>query len=128
MAGEVFYDPSPGGGESRGFESNVMGKSKIKNQKAKITEEEVKHVGKLANLSLTEAEVEKFQQQLSEVLDYVEVLNEVDTEGVEPASQVMGLENITRDDIAGSSLSQEEALSEAKNKEKGMFKTKAIFK
>lgn len=104
-----------------------MGKSKIKNQKAKITEEEVKHVGKLANLSLTSEEIKKFQQQLSEVLDYVEVLNEVATEGVEPTSQVTGLENVFREDQPGPSLSQEEVLSGAKDKGKGMFKTKAIF-
>lgn len=95
---------------------------------AKLTKEEVKHVAKLANLTLTEAEIEKFQKQLSAVLGYVEILSQVQTAGVEPTSQVTGLENVLREDKADSCLSQTEALSGAKNQTKGLFKTKAILK
>jgi len=102
-------------------------KSKIKNQKSKLREEEVRHVAKLAGLTLSPSEVKKFQKQLSEVLNYIEVLNEIDTEGLEPTSQVTGLENVFREDKIGSSLSREEVLSGAKNKDRGMFKIKAIF-
>lgn len=100
-------------------------KSKIEN--LKLGEEEVKHVAKLAGLTLTPAEVKKFQKQLSQVLDYVEILNEVNTKGIEATSQVTGLENVFREDKPGSSLSREEVLSGTKNKHKGMFKIKAIF-
>lgn len=87
----------------------------------------VSHVAKLANLSLTKEEKEKFEKQLSETLDYVNQLKEIDTKGVEPTSQVTGLENVARNDEAIPSFSQEETLSNAKNKHNGFFKTKAIL-
>ena len=64
-----------------------------------IDKEQVKHIAKLARIRLNEKEVEKFKRELSSVLDYVEKLKEVDTENVEPISQVTGLENVMREDI-----------------------------
>ncbi len=87
----------------------------------------VQHVAKLANLKLGAKEIGKFQKQLAEILDYVNQLNQVKTKGVEPTSQVTGLENVFRKDESRPSLSQKEVLSNAKSKEKGMFKIKAIF-
>lgn len=87
----------------------------------------MKHVAKLANLVLSNEEVKKFQKQLSEILDYVAILKRVDTFGVEPTSQVTGLENVFREDKPNGCLSQKEALSGTKNQQKGMFKTKAIL-
>jgi len=63
-----------------------------------LSEEQVKHIAKLARISLTEAEVKKFSAQLSGILDYVAILNEIDTQNVEPTSQVTGLENVMRED------------------------------
>jgi len=77
--------------------------------KSKISQEEVKKIAKLADLKLTENEVEKFQKQLSDVLNYVAVLDELDTFKVKPTSQVTGLKNITRDDETEPSLSQKES-------------------
>jgi aspartyl-tRNA(Asn)/glutamyl-tRNA(Gln) amidotransferase subunit C len=88
---------------------------------------DVKHVAKLANLTLTEEEIPKFEKQLSEVLEMVSKLNSLDTTGVEETSQVTGLENVTREDIATPSLSQEEALSQAKTTHNGFFQVKGIF-
>jgi aspartyl-tRNA(Asn)/glutamyl-tRNA(Gln) amidotransferase subunit C len=88
---------------------------------------DVKHIAKLANLSITEDETKKFEKQLSEVLQYIEKLNEVDVTGVEPTSQVTGLENVMRKDIAGASLSQQEALSNAPAHHKGQFQVKGIL-
>lgn len=56
-------------------------------------------MAKLARLLLKDEEVEMFSKQLSEVFEYMEVLNEVDTEGVIPTSQVTGLENVFREDV-----------------------------
>lgn len=64
----------------------------------KLTKDQVKHVAKLARLGLSEAEIEKFRTQLSGILDYVEQLNEVKTDGVEPTAQVTGLLNVMRED------------------------------
>ena len=94
---------------------------------------DVSHAARLANLPLKPEEKEKFEKQLSEILSYVEKLKEVDsprsrldstkrvageagTKNVETTSQVTGLENVTREDEAIPSLSQEEALSSIKSK------------
>lgn len=87
----------------------------------------VKHVAKLANLSLNSEELKKFQTQLSSILDYISHLEKVDTTDVEPTSQVTGLENVTRQDQPTPSLSQEEVLQNTKNQHQGFFKVKAIF-
>ena len=88
---------------------------------------DVAHIAKLANLPLNPEEKEKFEKQLSEILTYVEKLNEVDTTNVEPTSQVTGLENVTREDETRPSLSQEESLSNTKSKKNGLFKVPAIL-
>lgn len=88
---------------------------------------DVSHVAKLANLPLKPEEKNKFEKQLSETLSYVGKLNSINTQGIEPTSQVTGLENITRNDEAKPSLSQDEALSNTKNKHNGFFKVKAIL-
>lgn len=88
---------------------------------------DVSHVAKLANLPLSDKEKKKFESQLSSILDYVAQLEKVDTKGVEPTSQVTGLENVTRDDNPSPSLSQEEVLENTKSKHNGMFKVPAIL-
>lgn len=88
---------------------------------------DVKHVSKLANLTIEEGEEEKFERQLSEVLDHISKLNEVDTSKVETTSQVTGLENVTREDVPKQSISQEEALSSSSAKHNGFFQVKGIF-
>lgn len=87
----------------------------------------VKHVALLADLKLTRQEMEKFRKQLSAILDYMNILDKLDTKGVEPTSQVTGLENVFQEDKLAPSLSQEEVLSGSKKIHNGMFKIKAIF-
>ena len=89
----------------------------------------IPHIAKLANLKLKNSEIKKFESQLSEILSYIEKLKKADTKNVEETSQVTGLENITREDVIDSSrtLTQEEALSNAKPKHNGFFKVKGIF-
>lgn len=89
---------------------------------------DVKKVAKLANLSLTPNEEVKFGKQLEDILTYVEKLNEVDTKNIEPTAQVTGLQNVKRDDTATQiSLTQDDALSGAKDQHNGFFKVKAIL-
>jgi len=64
-----------------------------------LSTEEVKKVAQLARLNLSEEELELYRGQLSSILDYVGQLKEVNTDGVEPTSQVTGLANVTREDI-----------------------------
>ncbi len=88
---------------------------------------DVKHIAKLANLPLTKEEEEKFATQLQQTIEYVDSLEKINTEGIEPTSQVTGLENVTRQDKAAPSLPQEAALSNTKSQHNGFFKVKAIL-
>ncbi len=63
-----------------------------------LTKDEVKKISELCRIQLTDAELEKFQKELAQVLDYVSELQKVDTEGVEEISQVTGLTNVLRND------------------------------
>ncbi len=87
----------------------------------------VPHIAKLANFPLSTEELKKFEIQLEETVKHVESLSTVKTNGIEPTSQVTGLENVTREDVAKPSLTQEEALSNTKSKHNGMFMVKGIF-
>ena len=84
-------------------------------------------VAKLANIPVSEEEVEKYSDQLSKILDYIDQLNSVDTAGVEPTFNITGLSNVLRDDEVGESLSQEEALKNTSQKKEGFFVTKGVF-
>jgi aspartyl-tRNA(Asn)/glutamyl-tRNA(Gln) amidotransferase subunit C len=88
---------------------------------------DVLHIAKLANLPLRKDEIEKYEKQLSSILEYIEKLQKVNTENVAETSQVTNLENVTRNDSATPSLSQDEVLSNTSSKQNGSFKVKAIF-
>ncbi|OGQ99250.1 MAG: asparaginyl/glutamyl-tRNA amidotransferase subunit C [Deltaproteobacteria bacterium RIFOXYD12_FULL_55_16] len=77
----------------------------------KITPEEVRHVARLARLSLSEAEVEKTTLQLDDILSYVEKLGELDTTGVLPMTHALDIRNAFRADETSASLPQREALA-----------------
>jgi aspartyl-tRNA(Asn)/glutamyl-tRNA(Gln) amidotransferase subunit C len=93
----------------------------------KLSEEEVKHIAKLAQLPLSDEEVRTFAEQLSETLEYVERLKELKTEGVLPTFQTTGLTNVFREDEIKPCLSQKEALKNSQATHKGYFKVKAVL-
>jgi len=72
----------------------------------KLSREEVLHIALLARLGLTKAEVDKFREQLSNILENFEVLQEVDTDGIPPTAQSIDLQNIMKDDEIAPSLPQ----------------------
>ncbi len=93
-----------------------------------ISQEKVKSIAKLANIDLSDNEVEKYSRQLTEVIDYnVEQLNKVDTEKIEPLLNVSGLTNAFREDLAESGLTNEEALKNVKSSHNGFIKVKAVL-
>jgi aspartyl-tRNA(Asn)/glutamyl-tRNA(Gln) amidotransferase subunit C len=92
-----------------------------------LTPEEVRHVAMLARLGLTDTEVETMRAQLAQLLDYIAMLNEVDTSSVEPTAQVRAQSNVTRDDVARPSLDIEEALRNAPRKEEQFFRVPAVM-
>lgn len=63
-----------------------------------LSRQEVIALARLARLELSEAEITRYQTELAELLTYVEQLSEVDSDGLEPTSQVSGLVNVWRDD------------------------------
>lgn len=93
----------------------------------KLSKAQVKHVAKLANLPLTQAQEEEYSEQLSKILDYIDQLNEVFTDSVEPTFNVLEVNTIERPDKTDVGLTQEEALSNTEKKEKGFFVSKGVF-
>lgn len=95
----------------------------------KLTIEQVEHIAQLARMGLKEEEKEKFQDQLSGILDYVEKLQEVDTKGVEPTLQVTGLINALRTDEVKEcdKETMKKLIDAAPMEEDNLVKTKAIF-
>ncbi len=92
-----------------------------------LTLDEVRHVARLARLRLTEAELEAMRQELSSILEYVDVLQEVDVTGVVPTAQVTDVVNVVRPDEVRPSLPVEEALAGAPHREGDFFKVKPVF-
>jgi aspartyl-tRNA(Asn)/glutamyl-tRNA(Gln) amidotransferase subunit C len=93
----------------------------------KLDREQVQHIAWLARLGLTEAEIEKFSLQLSDILENFEILNEVDTSNVAPATQAVFLQNVFRDDEAANSFPQVDILVNAPQEDENCFKVKAIL-
>ncbi len=91
-----------------------------------ISREEVLHVARLARLELGEDEIEAYTRQLSRILEHINKLRALDTEGVPPTSHVLGLENVLRKDEARQGLSREAALSNAPDAAGGLFRVPKI--
>ena len=80
---------------------------------AAISRDDVLHVAHLARLHLTEDEVDRMQAQLSNILEAIETLRDVDTSQVGPTASVIQLENVMRDDVARPGISRDAALANA---------------
>lgn len=94
----------------------------------KLNSDIVAHVAKLAKLTLTGKEIEKFGGQLSKVVAHISKLNEVDTSDTDPTSQTGGLADVSaKDEIHGDMLPQADALSGSKKTINGYFTVAAIF-
>ncbi len=75
-----------------------------------LTHDQVLHIAKLARLTLKPEEIDTMTKELSSILTYIELLNEVDTSSVDPTAQVTGLTNTLRDDIIVPSEASPDAL------------------
>jgi len=93
----------------------------------KIDKEQVKKVAKLSRLQLTEAEAGEFTEQLSAILDYVEKLNELDTDNVEPLAHCLPISNVLREDVVKESLGTEKTLANAPQRDEDFFKVPKIL-
>lgn len=92
-----------------------------------LSRNEVLHVAKLARVGLAEADIEKFQAQLSQILDYFQDLQKLDTTMVPPTTHVLPLQTVMREDEVAPSLPQKEILANAPQSEEGQFKVHAVL-
>jgi aspartyl-tRNA(Asn)/glutamyl-tRNA(Gln) amidotransferase subunit C len=95
---------------------------------SKLSRDDVLKLSRLSRLKLTEEEVERFRDELSKILNYVETLDKVDTENLEPTYQVTGLKNVMRDDeVKHYQAEAADLLKNAPAVEAGQFKVKRIL-
>lgn len=94
---------------------------------SRISIDQVKHVANLARLAITEEEAQKFTTQLDAIITFAELLNEVDTEQVEPTSHVLDMKNVMREDVPSSGLPREEVLKNAPEHQDGQIKVPSII-
>ncbi len=97
---------------------------------SKITTEDVEKIALLSRLKLSEQEVEMFRGQLGDIIDYIEMLSEVDIEGVEPFINAASEGNVFRNDdrrVESEDITTEQALQNAPQKDDGFFKVPATI-
>lgn len=92
-----------------------------------LTNEEVRHVAMLARLGLTEEEIERLRDQLLQVLDYIAMLQKVDTSAVPPTAQILSHLDVVRLDEPRPSLPAAAVLANAPATEGGFFKVPAVL-
>ena len=92
-----------------------------------VTIDEIKRIAVLANLKFEDAELEDFTSEMNKILDYMEKLNELDTENVAPLSHPVELVNVFREDELKPSISKEEALKNAPSDNGSLFKVPKAF-
>lgn len=95
---------------------------------SKLSREEVLKLARLARLSLTDDEVERYRVELSNIIEYIDLLNEADVEGLKPTSQVTGLVNVFRaDEVVESVTTPEELLELAPDRGGDYIKVKRMI-
>ncbi|MBU1110613.1 Asp-tRNA(Asn)/Glu-tRNA(Gln) amidotransferase subunit GatC [Patescibacteria group bacterium] len=94
-----------------------------------LTKSQTQHIAELARIKLTEKETGKTQSDLSTALKYIEVLDELDLEDIEPTAQITRLSNIYREDELKEpqTLSQSETLSNAPHQSNGYFSVPRVL-
>ena len=94
----------------------------------KLSREEMLHITRLARVSLTEAEVDKLNEQLSNILEHFEVLQQIDTTNVPSSAQSIEFLNVLKNDITDASLPQSQVLANAPRKESNFFRVRTVLK
>lgn len=79
----------------------------------KVTADDVKYIAQLSRLTVPEAEMEKFTEQFNQILNYADILQKIDTTGIEPTAHVLHVSNVLREDVAKEGATHEEALLNA---------------
>ena len=93
----------------------------------KLSREEVLHIATLCRLGLSDEEMERFQEQLSHILENFEIMQQVDTSDVPPTAYPIPLENVVGKDEVAPSLPPSDILANAPHQEEGYFRVKAVL-
>ena len=92
-----------------------------------LTIEEIKQISVLTRIAMTEDELDLMRTQMSDILDSVAILNEVDTENVQPTGHSVDIKSIMRDDEEQPSMTQDETLANAPQREGSFIRIKAVL-
>ena len=92
----------------------------------KISKQQVKYIANLARLKITEKEKDLFASQLSNILEYIDKLNQLDTSGIEPTSHIIPINNIFREDVVKVSLAVEEIVRCAPTSKMSFFEVPKV--
>ena len=92
-----------------------------------ISREQVEHVAHLARLGLSDEEIDRFQQQLSQILGHMQMIDQLDTSAIPPTAQVIPLSSVMRDDHPRPSKPVEEILQNAPRREGDFFKVPPVL-
>lgn len=84
-----------------------------------ISKDEVKHIANLSKLNLTDEELEKYTNELSDIVDMANELSNIDIEGVKPTAHILDIQNVFREDIQQPSYDRELILKNAPSKDAG---------
>ena len=87
----------------------------------------ITYLAKLARLKLTDVEKKRFSNQMGTIIKYIEKLNELDTQNVEPTAHVLGLDNIFRDDMAAEPLTDKDPINDSPAHSKGHYEVPKII-
>ena len=93
----------------------------------KLSREEVLHIALLSRVGLTETEVNRLSEQLSNILENFEVLQRVDTQNTPPTAQTIPLQNVVKEDEVIPCLPKEQILANAPRKDGDFFRVKAVL-
>ena len=93
----------------------------------KVTEKDVKYIAQLSRLVVADSEMQKFTEQFNQILNYADILQKLDTEGIEPTPYVLPISNAFREDVALPGVTQEEALKNAPAVHNGGFKVPRVI-
>ena len=93
----------------------------------KIDEKLIRHIGLLSRIELTEEQVVTFGRQLADIVAYMDKLQQLDTDDVEPMAHALPVQNVFGDDVAGESLPPEQALANAPQRDGDFYKVPKVI-
>lgn len=93
----------------------------------KVSKKEVEHIADLSRLAIPENQMDKLTDQFNEILGYADILEKIDTTGIEPTPYVLPVNNQFREDVVVEGVSHEEALKNAPEVSNGGFKVPKVI-